>query len=213
MRSATCSAAGRPEAGLGSGNAAAVAQWFATAAQLTGVPSSWIPGLETIGHYESGDDPNAINNWDSNALAGTPSEGIMQVIGPTFAAYHQPGTAMNLLDPVANIAASINYIKARYGDINNVPGLRALAAGHSYVGYDSGGWLMPGDMPVNGLSKPEAVLTPEQWDSLSVIAHQAIAQRGLPGREVTVVQNFNGTQWPSAEQKAAMHRELALALA
>jgi SLT domain-containing protein len=191
-----------------------VAGWFATAAQLTGVPSTWIPGLETIGHYESGDNPNAINNWDSNALAGTPSEGIMQVIGPTFDAYHQAGTAMNLLDPVANISAAINYIKARYGDINNVPGLRALAAGRSYVGYDSGGWLMPSGMPVNGLGRPEAVLTPDESQAFVAIVRQLTGQgssgQGLGSKGVVI--NFNGTQYPTAEQMAAIKREMALAL-
>ena len=36
---------------------------------------------------ESGGNPNAINNWDINAVNGTPSKGLMQVIDPTFRAY------------------------------------------------------------------------------------------------------------------------------
>ena len=42
--------------------------------------------LATI-QRESNGDPNAQNNWDSNALAGHPSIGLMQTIGPTFNAY------------------------------------------------------------------------------------------------------------------------------
>src|SRR5699024_12451639 len=38
-------------------------------------------------NQESGGNPRAINNWDSNARRGTPSKGLMQVIGPTFRAY------------------------------------------------------------------------------------------------------------------------------
>lgn len=40
---------------------------------------------------ESGGNPRAINNWDSNAKKGTPSKGLMQVIDPTFRAYARAG--------------------------------------------------------------------------------------------------------------------------
>lgn len=33
---------------------------------------------------ESGGNPKAINKWDINAIKGTPSKGLMQVIDPTF---------------------------------------------------------------------------------------------------------------------------------
>ncbi|MFF7329638.1 hypothetical protein [Streptomyces sp. NPDC008150] len=33
--------------------------------------------------------------------------------------------------------------------------------------YDDGGWLQPGQLGINQLSKPEAVLTPSQWDALT----------------------------------------------
>jgi hypothetical protein len=189
-----------------------IAQWFSDAVAATDAPTSWIPSLETIANYESGDNPRAINLWDSNAAAGDPSRGLMQTIMSTFLAYHQPGTSDDIYDPVANIAAGINYIRSRYGDVSNVPGIKSLARGGSYVGYDSGGWLMPGNLPVNGLSRPEAVLTPDQSQWLQAMAQAGAQQGGMPGREVTVVQHFNGVAFPNAEQKAAMHRELALAL-
>jgi SLT domain proteins len=66
--------------------------------------------------------PMAINNWDSNAKAGIPSKGLLQVIDPTFKAYHVPGTSMNIYDPVANITAACNYAAAKYGSIDNVNG-------------------------------------------------------------------------------------------
>ena len=65
---------------------------------------------------ESGGDPNVVNNWDSNAKAGTPSKGLMQVIEPTFRQYMEPGHG-NILDPVDNILASINYTYATYGSL------------------------------------------------------------------------------------------------
>ena len=71
---------------------------------------------------ESSGNPFAINNWDSNAAAGTPSKGLLQVIDPTFAAYHVSGTAYDPYDPVANITAACNYAAARYGSIDNVFG-------------------------------------------------------------------------------------------
>ncbi|AOR32693.1 lytic transglycosylase [Streptomyces fodineus] len=69
---------------------------------------------------ESSGNPLAINNWDSNAAAGTPSKGLLQVIDPTFNAYHVSGTAFSPYDPVANITAACNYAAARYGSIDNV---------------------------------------------------------------------------------------------
>ncbi len=63
---------------------------------------------------ESNGDPNAINNWDSNALAGHPSIGLMQTIGPTFEAYKHAGHN-NIRNGYDNLLAAINYIKHRYG--------------------------------------------------------------------------------------------------
>ncbi|WP_371577847.1 transglycosylase SLT domain-containing protein [Streptomyces sp. NBC_01314] len=71
---------------------------------------------------ESSGNPQAINNWDSNAAAGIPSKGLLQVIDPTFAAYHVSGTVYDPYDPVANITAACNYAAARYGSIDNVFG-------------------------------------------------------------------------------------------
>jgi hypothetical protein len=71
---------------------------------------------------ESSGNPNAINLWDSNAAAGTPSKGLLQVIAPTFDAYHVAGTSYDIYDPVANITAACNYAAARYGSIDNVYG-------------------------------------------------------------------------------------------
>ncbi|MBD0842391.1 transglycosylase SLT domain-containing protein [Streptomyces sp. TRM68416] len=71
---------------------------------------------------ESSGNPNAINNWDINAVNGTPSIGLLQIIKPTFDAYHVPGTAWSQYDPVANLTAAANYAADRYGSIDNVNG-------------------------------------------------------------------------------------------
>ncbi|MGI5456982.1 transglycosylase SLT domain-containing protein [Streptomyces sp. CA-249302] len=86
-----------------------------------GIPGSY-NGIYRNVIRESSGNPYAINNWDSNALAGTPSKGLLQVIDPTFAAYHVSGTSYDPYDPVANITAACNYAAQRYGSIDNVWG-------------------------------------------------------------------------------------------
>nr|WTB36380.1 transglycosylase SLT domain-containing protein [Streptomyces sp. NBC_00830] len=84
-----------------------------------GIPGTY-EGIRKNLMRESSGNPNAINNWDSNAMKGIPSKGLMQVIDPTFNAYHVAGTSTNVYDPVANITASANYAAHRYGSIDNV---------------------------------------------------------------------------------------------
>ncbi|WP_217144269.1 transglycosylase SLT domain-containing protein [Streptomyces sp. AC627_RSS907] len=69
---------------------------------------------------ESSGNPRAINDWDINAINGIPSKGLLQVIPPTFNAYHVPGTSWDIYDPVANIAAACNYAADKYGTMDNV---------------------------------------------------------------------------------------------
>ncbi|MFG2383227.1 transglycosylase SLT domain-containing protein [Streptomyces avermitilis] len=69
---------------------------------------------------ESSGNPKAINGWDVNAINGIPSKGLLQVIPPTFNAYHVAGTSANIYDPVANITAAANYAADKYGSIDNV---------------------------------------------------------------------------------------------
>ncbi|MGV9555766.1 transglycosylase SLT domain-containing protein [Streptomyces sp. NPDC003401] len=84
-----------------------------------GIPGSY-HGLHKNIMRESSGNPRAINDWDINAVNGIPSKGLLQVIPPTFKAYHVPGTSWNIYDPVANITAAANYAADRYGTIDNV---------------------------------------------------------------------------------------------
>ncbi|MFI5715345.1 transglycosylase SLT domain-containing protein [Nocardia sp. NPDC051750] len=98
--------------------------WIRNALQILGqrgIPASY-DGIHRNALRESGGNPRAINLWDSNAAAGIPSKGLMQVIDPTFAAYHVEGTSWDIYDPVANITAACNYAAHRYGSIDNVFG-------------------------------------------------------------------------------------------
>ncbi|MFF6998751.1 transglycosylase SLT domain-containing protein [Streptomyces sp. NPDC008313] len=84
-----------------------------------GIPGSY-HGLHKNIIRESSGNPMAINDWDINAINGIPSKGLLQVIPPTFAAYHVNGTSSNIYDPVANITAAANYAADKYGSIDNV---------------------------------------------------------------------------------------------
>ena len=117
---------------------AGVEQWRSTVAQaLT------MEGLNTAANIkrtlyqmqtESGGNPRAINNWDSNAKKGTPSKGLMQVIDPTFKAYARSGFGSNIYDPLSNILASVRYAMSRYG---------SLEKAYKGVGYANGVGFSP----------------------------------------------------------------------
>ncbi|MFJ9689380.1 transglycosylase SLT domain-containing protein [Streptomyces bacillaris] len=83
------------------------------------IPGSY-EGLHRNIMRESSGNPHAVNDWDINARNGIPSKGLLQVIQPTFDAYHVKGTPKKLTDPVANITAAANYAADRYGSIDNV---------------------------------------------------------------------------------------------
>ncbi|MFH8928169.1 transglycosylase SLT domain-containing protein [Streptomyces pristinaespiralis] len=83
------------------------------------IPGSY-EGIHRNIMRESSGNPRAINNWDINAINGVPSKGLLQVIKPTFDAYHIPGTSWDQYDPVANIVAACNYAADRYGSMDNV---------------------------------------------------------------------------------------------
>ncbi|MFC4127367.1 transglycosylase SLT domain-containing protein [Nocardia rhizosphaerae] len=84
-----------------------------------GIPGSY-EGIYRNIMRESTGNPQAINLWDSNAAAGIPSKGLLQVIDPTFAAYHVEGTPFDVWNPVSNIVAACNYAAHRYGSMDNV---------------------------------------------------------------------------------------------
>jgi TP901 family phage tail tape measure protein len=142
-------------------------QWSGVAAQALaaeGEGATWLPLLLQRMNQESGGNPAAVNLWDSNAAAGTPSVGLMQVIGPTYARYKDPRFDTGPYaygvseDAMANITAAIRYTESTYG---------SLSAWGQAGGYDSGGWLMPGaTLAYNGTGKPERVRTAEQEAAL-----------------------------------------------
>lgn len=116
---------------------------------------------------ESGGNPNAINNWDINAINGTPSKGLMQVIDPTFRAYARPGYSSNIYDPLSNILASIRYTISRYGSLSRgwqghgyAEGIGTISLSDIFKNIPKlagGGMVMPGQLFVANERGPELV--------------------------------------------------------
>ena len=147
--------------GAGSGNVAfspgaGVLQWANTVQQALGMEGqdSSLGGITLRRmNQESGGNPNAINLWDSNAKAGTPSKGLMQVIDPTFNANWDPRTPHDIWNPLSNITASMKYALRQYGSLSSAYGRAGgYADGGAVLGksvlkpilLDTGGTLPPG---------------------------------------------------------------------
>ncbi len=120
-------------------------------------------------NQESGGNPTIVNKWDSNWIAGHPSVGLMQVIGPTFRSYagkykHKGPFSYGVsVDPLANIYASMRYAMGAYGSLSR--------AYNRAGGYDSGGYLQPGlNLAYNGTGRPEPVFTTQQANALVSLA-------------------------------------------
>ncbi|MCH8632226.1 NlpC/P60 family protein [Lactiplantibacillus plantarum] len=117
----------------------------ATASQV----SAWLKVIKR----ESNGDPTVVNNWDSNALAGHPSKGLVQTIQPTFDAYKFPGHG-NILNGYDDLLAGIHYMKAKYGSSAS-----AFARVSGPEGYENGGIINTNQLiEVAEHNKPEMVL-------------------------------------------------------
>jgi hypothetical protein len=157
---------------VGPAAGAGVQRWLPVVLQslgMVGQPASLAQTVLRRMNQESGGNPTIVNRSDINWTRGTPSVGLMQVIGPTYRAYKDsrhdvgPYSYGTSVDPLANILASEHYAMSRYGSLS--------AAYNKAGGYDNGGPLMPGyTLAYNGTGKPENVQT----------AAQAAAQYGLP---------------------------------
>lgn len=172
-----------------------LASWISKAMAIAGVKgSNWHSGLMTIAKNESGGNPNAVNDWDSNARAGIPSKGLMQVIGPTFSAYMKKGYG-NIMNPVDNTIAAINYIKDRYGSISNVPGIIARRLGKPYVGYETGGFINNQHVAMLGEGgKREVVIPLENRRYMRPFSDAVAANLQSAGGQFHQVNNFNGAR-------------------
>lgn len=112
-----------------------------------GTEEGWLRGMNTLVERESGWRTNAINLWDSNAAAGTPSKGLAQMIDPTFQAWKIAGHE-DIWNPLDNLAASMRYIVGTYGSIENVQQANASAGPRGYAKgtkHAESGWALVGE--------------------------------------------------------------------
>jgi SLT domain-containing protein len=118
-------------AGTGSAGGGGVQQWAPVTRMVlraVGQPLSLLGITLRRMNQESGGNPTIVNKWDSNWQRGTPSVGLMQVIGPTFRRYAGPyrnvgpfeyGVSVN---PAANIYSSMKYALSAYGSLASAYG-------------------------------------------------------------------------------------------
>ena len=105
----------------GGGGAARWKNQIITALAMLGQPASLLGAVEHRMNQESGGNQFAVNRWDSNWAAGTPSVGVMQVIGPTYAS-NSPAGWRNLApmaygvseDVLANTYAGLHHAITAY---------------------------------------------------------------------------------------------------
>lgn len=136
--------------------------------------------VNTIIMHESGGNPRAVNNWDSNAKAGTPSEGLMQTIGPTFNRWSIAGHK-NIWNPIDNIIAGVRYADDRYGSLANVPGIVSMNNGGGYKGYAVGSTNVDVDQTAR-IHKGEMIIPAYQAEAIrNALSNNTPLAGGLPG--------------------------------
>ncbi|WP_019309128.1 tape measure protein [Kocuria rhizophila] len=167
------------------------------ALKRAGLPSTkpyqdaWVKQIDT----ESGGDPNSVQGaiGDINNITGDLGKGLVMVIGSTFAANRDPSLPNNQFDPLANLVAGMRYAKSTYG----VEGmLGAIGKGHGYARggilpdnlsthvFDGGGWLRKTTDPMlvhHRETRPDAVLTHQQFQDMHALAREVEDQRGPAG--------------------------------
>jgi hypothetical protein len=133
----------------GGGDMASIIQW--AAAQYGADPA----GMMRIAQAESSMNPNSVNNWDSNAMAGHPSQGLFQFIESTFntdaaaAMAANPGAwsgvPMAWMDPRAqSLAASWAFANGHGGAWATMASYGAAAKGADFITSGPGN-LVVGD--------------------------------------------------------------------
>ena len=139
--------------------------------------NAWIAQIAS----ESGGNPNAIQQVKDVNSGGNEAAGLVQVTPGTFAAHRDKSLPNNRLDPLASLVAGMNYAKSRYG--KNM--LSVIGKGHGYSEggrvtpynlFDKGGLLRKTGEPQliqHKKSRPDAVLTAQQWKDQQKIARAA----------------------------------------
>lgn len=83
---------------------------FAAKCMKTSVSDAQVNIIKGVIKHESNGSETIVNNWDSNAAAGTPSMGLLQFIEPTFKKY--------CLEGYTNIKVGFHQLLAMFNDSN-----------------------------------------------------------------------------------------------
>lgn len=185
--------------GLGPSGGSGVKRWSGVVQAMlrqVGQP----PGLLGITlkrmNQESGGNPTIVNKWDSNWQRGTPSVGLMQVIGPTFRSY--AGKYRNTgpflygvsVNPAANIYASMKYALSRYGSLASAYG----RPGGYELGTDgaTAGWHWVGETGRELMKLPagtkirSARASARQAPAAASVVHLTVENHGVIGSKAEV---------------------------
>lgn len=163
----------------GSASGAGAEQWIPQireALKDEGFPTSseYIEATKTQIMTESSGNASAVQtvrdvNWPNNL-----AKGLVQVTPRTAAALGLASLGGNIFDPLTNLRLGMREIRSQHG------GDLLGTWGHGH-GYDSGGIIPPGSTNVyNGLSQPEALLNPDQWQSVMQAIALAVGIAKIP---------------------------------
>ena len=138
-----------------------------------------LPAMLQQIQIESGGNPNAVNMWDENAVRGTPSGGLLQVIEPTYRrvrnAYPDAfeGLPDDRMEPITNLTAGVGAVKMDWG---GPAGRWPTKDGYAKGGivdlpklFDTGGVWKDGTMGVNLSGSDEVVFNNRQWQLLKQV--------------------------------------------
>lgn len=136
-----------------------------------------------VAKRESNFQAGAVNNWDVNARAGTPSKGMFQMIGPTFKAFAKSGYG-NIMNPVDEAISAMRYIVSRYG-------WGGFKRAGDYA-YENGGLVTQHQIAEIGEgNKPEMVIPLTKKARAMQLIEQAKSFMGVKDDSVSV-DNDNG---------------------
>ena len=197
---------------------AGVEQWRPTVEQalkIANLPvtpeyiNAWLSQIQS----ESGGDPGVTQNGyvDVNTISGDLAQGLVQVIGATFAAFRDPSLPNDRRHPLANLVAGMRYATARYGYGGQ---LGVIGHGHGYADggrviptlYDRGGLITEGVQLIDHRrATPDYVLTSEQWEAMYNIADHSSRTRG--GITIGEVHGYTADEVAEAIEKRRRREE------
>lgn len=159
------------------GASKAAEEWSDLASQalkIWGYDDRYLAAMVKQIEIESSGDPNAVNMWDENAVRGTPSAGLLQVIEPTYRDVRQryperfEGLPDDRTHPLTNLVAGIGALERDWG--GPAGGRWPTRDGYSSGGIfelpqlltrDFGGWVPDGALVRNTSGRDELMLPPE----------------------------------------------------